>query len=85
MEPGTDEFVSTMGQLKASVMHHVEEEENEMFPKILEKIPDTAAILGDDLVARREVVLEQVRGDERVGMAPSTSSQKPTASPEPGW
>jgi hemerythrin superfamily protein len=85
MEPVTDEFVSTMGQLKAAVMHHVEEEENEMFPKILEKIPDTASILGDDLVARREVVLEQVRGDERVGMAPSTSSQKPTASPEPGW
>jgi hemerythrin superfamily protein len=85
MEPGSDEFVSTMGQLKASVMHHVEEEENEMFPKILEKIPETAAILGADLVARREVVLEQVRGDQSVGMEPSTTGQKPTASPEPGW
>ena len=85
MEPGSDEFVSTMGELKASVTHHVEEEENEMFPKILEKIPDTAAILGDDLLARKAVVLEQVRGDRRVGMAPSTTSQKPTASPEPGW
>jgi hemerythrin superfamily protein len=85
MEPGSDEFVSTMGQLKASVMHHVQEEENEMFPKILKKIPDTASILGDDLVARKAVVEEQVRGDRRVGMSPSTSSQKPTASPEPGW
>ena len=85
MDPGSDEFVSTMGQLKASVMHHVEEEENEMFPKILEKLPDTASILGDDIVARKAVVEEQVRADRQVGMAPSTTSQKPTASPEPGW
>lgn len=85
MEPGSDEFASTMGQLKASVMHHVEEEENEMFPKILDKIPETASILGQDLVARRAVVEEQVRADRRGGMAPSTTSQKPTASPEPGW
>ena len=85
MEPGSDQFISTMGQLKASVMHHVEEEERETFPKILEKLPETASILGDDLVARRAVVEEQVRADRAVGMAPSTTSQKPTASPEPGW
>jgi hemerythrin superfamily protein len=85
MDPESDEFVSTMGQLKASVMHHVEEEENEIFPKILEKIPDTASILGDDIVARKAVVQEQMRADRSVGMAPSTTSQKPTASPEPGW
>ncbi len=85
MEPGSDQFISTMGQLKASVMHHVEEEEKETFPKILEKLPETASILGDDLVARRAVVEEQVRADRAVGMAPSTTSQKPTGSPEPGW
>jgi hemerythrin superfamily protein len=85
MDPGSDEFVSTMGQLKDSVMHHVEEEEGEMFPKILEALPDTAATLGDDIVARKAVVEEQMRADRSVGMAPSTTSQKPTASPEPGW
>jgi hemerythrin superfamily protein len=85
MEPGSDEFLSTMGQLKASVMHHVEEEESEMFPKILDTIPDTASTLGDDIVARKAVVEEQMRADRSVGMAPSTTSQKPTASPEPGW
>ena len=85
MDPSSDEFVNTMGELKASVRHHVEEEENEMFPKILEKLPDTASILGEDIVARRAVVEEQVRADRRGGMAPSTTSQKPTASPEPGW
>lgn len=85
MEPGSDEFASTMDQLKAAVQHHVEEEENDMFPKILEKLPETASILGQDLVARRVVVEQQVRADFRGGMAPSTTSQKPTASPEPGW
>jgi hemerythrin superfamily protein len=85
MEPGSEEFMSTMTQLKESVMHHVEEEEHEMFPKILETIPDTASILGDDIVARKAVVEEQVRADRQVGMAPSTTSQKPTGSPEPGW
>ena len=85
MEPGSEEFVSTMGQLKASVIHHVEEEENDMFPKILEKLPETASILGEDLVTRRAVVEEQVRADRGGGMAPSTTSRKATASPEPGW
>ncbi|HWI02361.1 MAG TPA: hemerythrin domain-containing protein [Acidimicrobiales bacterium] len=85
MEPGSDEFVNTMGQLKASVMHHVEEEENEMFPKMLESLPDTASILGNDIATRKEAVLEQLRADRAVGMAPSTTSQKPVASPEPGW
>lgn len=85
MDPGSDEFVTTMTKLKTSVLHHVDEEEKEIFPKILKTIPDTAALLGDDIAARREVVEAQVRADRRVGMAPSTTSQKPTASPEPGW
>jgi hypothetical protein len=85
MEPGSDEFASTMAQLKESVVHHVEEEEHEMFPMILKTITDTASILGDDIVARKAVVQDQVWADRQVGMAPSTSSQKPTASPEPGW
>jgi hemerythrin superfamily protein len=85
MDPGSDEFVTTMTKLKTSVLHHVDEEENEMFPKILKAIPDTASTLGADIVARRAVVEEQVREDRRVGMAASTTNQKPTASPEPGW
>jgi len=85
MEPGSDEMVATMGKLKASVMHHVQEEENEMFPKLLERIPETAAILGDDITARRVEVEAQLRADRAVGMAPSTTSQKPVTSPEPGW
>jgi len=84
-EPGSEEFVAAMGRLKASVQHHVQEEENEMFPKLLERIPETAATLGNDIATRRVVVEAQMRADRAVGMAPSTTSQKPTASPEPGW
>jgi hypothetical protein len=85
MDPASDEFVVTMTKLKTSVLHHVDEEENEMFPKILQALPDTAAMLGDEMAARRVEVEAQMRSDRSVGMAPSTTSQKPTASPEPGW
>ena len=85
MEPGSDEFMSTMTQLKESVMHHVQEEENEMFPNMLKTLPDTASILGNDIAVRKQAVLEQLGADRAVGMEASTTSQKPTASPEPGW
>ena len=55
-----------------------------MFPKLVERLPDTAPLLGQDLAARKAIVEEQVRSDRRV-MAASTTSQKPTASPEPGF
>jgi hypothetical protein len=74
-----------MAQLKESVMHHVQEEENEMFPNMLKSLPDTASTLGNDIAVRKQAVLEQLGADRAVGMAPSTTSQKPTASPEPGW
>ncbi|MDQ3640928.1 MAG: hemerythrin domain-containing protein [Actinomycetota bacterium] len=85
MDPSSDEFVTTMTQLKTSVLHHVDEEENKVFPQIIAAIPETAEILGNDIATRRVAVEEQVLADRRGGMAPSTASQKPTASPEPGW
>ena len=85
MEPGSDEFVTTMTKLKTSVLHHVDEEEKEIFPKMLERLPDTASILGDEMAARKVEVEAQLRADREVGMAPSTTAQKPVASPEPGW
>jgi len=85
MDPESEGFAATMTQLKESVMHHVQEEENEMFPKVLERIPETAAMLGSEFAARRVEVEAQMRADRAVGMAPSTTSQKPTSSPEAGW
>ncbi|MDQ4071045.1 MAG: hemerythrin domain-containing protein [Actinomycetota bacterium] len=85
MEPGSDEFVTTMTKLKTSVLHHVDEEENEIFPKLVKALPDTAPLLGDDLATRKADVEARVRAERGVGMAPSTTNQKPTTSPEPGW
>jgi len=85
MDPESEGFAAMMTQLKESVMHHVHEEENVMFPKVLERIPETAAMLGAEFEARRVEVETQLRADRAVGMAPSTTSQKPTTSPEAGW
>ena len=84
MDAGSDGFADTMAKLKATVEHHVDEEEHKMFPKILEKLPETSEILGQEMVARRLEIEAQIRSDRPVGMAPSTTSQEPTASPEPG-
>ena len=84
MEPGGDAFVATMTELKTSVMHHVDEEENKVFPKIIAALPETAAILGNEMAARKLEVEAQVRVDRRGGMAPSTTGQTPTADPEAG-
>lgn len=84
MEPGSDSFVTTMTKLKTSVLHHVDEEETAMFPKLIDALPSTAPLLGQDLAARKTVVEEQVRSDRRL-MAASTTGPKPAASPEPGF
>ncbi len=85
MEPGSDEFVTTMTKLKTSVLHHVDEEENKLFPELVAALPETVEILGNDLATRKIEVEKQVRADREVGMAPSTTNQKNTTSPEPGW
>jgi hemerythrin superfamily protein len=85
MDPGSDEMITTMNKLKTAVLHHVDEEEHVIFPKMMERIPETMALLGNEMAARRVEIEAQVRADREVGMAPSTTSQKPTASPEQGW
>jgi hemerythrin superfamily protein len=85
MDPGTDGFVTNMTKLKTAVLHHVDEEEKEIFPKILESIPETAEILGDEIAARKAELVAQMDVDHASGMPASAIGQKPVASPEPGW
>ena len=85
MDPGTDEFVTTMTKLKTSVLHHVDEEEREVLPKILDRIPETAEILGDEIAARKAELLAHMEADRASGMPASAIGQKPVGSPEPGW
>lgn len=72
LEPGSDELVTTVTKLKTSVLHHVDEEEKDMFPKLLERLPGTAPLLGADLEARKAEVEAQLRADRRVGRARSS-------------
>ncbi len=85
MEPGSEDMVATMGKLREAVLHHVQEEESVMFPKLMERLPDTVTTLGNDILARKAEVEAQLRADREVGMAPSTISQKPVNNPEAGW
>ena len=50
LEPDQPEFDKLMTQLITDVRHHVEEEENEMFPKVNEALsPQALSDLGDQL------------------------------------
>jgi hypothetical protein len=44
---------SLVRQLKESVQHHVQEEENEVFPKMLEAIPVLVEHLGEEMENRK--------------------------------
>ena len=85
MDPDSDEFVTTMTRLKTSVLHHVDEEENQFFPKLVKALPETVELLGNDLATRKAQLIEQLEADHPSGMPPSAIGQKPVASPEPGW
>jgi len=41
MQAGNDEFMSLMGDLRDAVEHHVEEEENELFPQAQQILGDS--------------------------------------------
>jgi iron-sulfur cluster repair protein YtfE (RIC family) len=50
LEPGDPQFDQVMSKLIEDVRHHVEEEENEMFPKVNEALsPQDLSDLGDKL------------------------------------
>ena len=54
LEPGTDEWTAKMTVVIESVEHHVEEEENEMFPKVRSSSDASRReALGDELEARK--------------------------------
>lgn len=82
MDPSSDDFVTTVTKLKTAVLHHVDKEENQMFPKILAALPDTAAMLGNEMAARKAELEADFRSS--ANMPASVLGQKPVAGPEPG-
>jgi hemerythrin superfamily protein len=81
MGPDAEGVKPAMAQLKASVQHHVQEEESELFPKMADRLGDTVAFMGNDIVTRKAELKTQVADDFASGMGAAAASQKPNATP----
>ncbi|HUQ63626.1 MAG TPA: hemerythrin domain-containing protein [Acidimicrobiales bacterium] len=79
MSPDDPGLADAVAELKASVQHHVEEEENDLFPRMAKELPEIVSTLGPDVDARKEVLLERASDHKAQGLAPSASSHKPVA------
>ncbi len=77
--PDGDGLAEVVQELKTAVEHHVQEEENELFPKMAAAIPETVGLLGNDIVTRKAQLLELRESDKASRLSPSTSGQKPNA------
>jgi hemerythrin superfamily protein len=75
MEEADDEFESQFSELMENVQHHVEEEENEMLPKVEESGLDLKS-LGDQMSERRQGL--QNGGGATKKRAAATTSRKST-------
>ncbi|WP_148716536.1 hemerythrin domain-containing protein [Chitinolyticbacter meiyuanensis] len=58
-EPGTTRFNALYDVIREYVLHHVKEEEREMFPKVKEAKSLDLQALGEQLEARREAVRQE--------------------------
>ncbi len=59
---GQENLPELVGQLKEAIEHHVAEEENEVFPKMQQKVGNELAGMGQELAARKQELLAQVQG-----------------------
>lgn len=75
MEEADEEFESQFSELVENVQHHVEEEENEMLPKVEESALDLQS-LGDQMSERRQQL--QNGGGATKKRASATSNRKST-------
>jgi hemerythrin superfamily protein len=79
LAPDDEGLADAVAELKASVQHHVHEEETDLFPRMEKELPDITSTLGPDVEARKEMLLGQARADKAHGLPPSASSHKPVA------
>ena len=66
-------------RLKASVQHHVQEEESDLFPRMREKVPALVKHMGDDVVDRKQTLQSQVQEARSLGMPSRVVGSKPVA------
>jgi len=73
-----EQLKDIMKQLKESVEHHVEEEENEIFPAMEKALPETLSIMGNDIEGRRAQLVEAAEAattSAAVGEKPAASGR----------
>jgi hemerythrin superfamily protein len=81
MEEADDEFESQFSQLMENVQHHVEEEENEMLPKVEESELNLNS-LGEQMSQRKQEMQNSGRATKKApnaGSSRKTSGSKSTA------
>jgi hemerythrin superfamily protein len=65
VKPGDTQFTAKVTVLREYTKHHINEEENEMFPKIKQAKPDLSA-LGQQLRDRKKQLQDQLKTPEQV-------------------
>jgi iron-sulfur cluster repair protein YtfE (RIC family) len=64
---GKGRLADLVSQLKEAIEHHVEEEENEVFPKMKEQVGDKLAAMGQELARRKQELLQHAEAGEQDG------------------
>ncbi len=78
---GSGEDVSSLVRtLQEEVQHHVEEEENEIFPKMRETLPSVIESMGQEVLDRKQVLLSQMADVLGSAQPPSSLGNKATGS-----
>ncbi len=63
MEPDDSEISNVMQEIERNLRHHVEEEEQQVFPKMQAQVgDDDLYTLGNELFARRQELLQELGG-----------------------
>jgi hemerythrin superfamily protein len=79
---GAGEDVSGLvGQLQEAVQHHVQEEENDIFPTLYKAVPETIDSMGDEVEQRKETLWAQMADAEDRNQPPSVVGNKATVTP----
>ncbi|MGH9281129.1 MAG: hemerythrin domain-containing protein [Acidimicrobiales bacterium] len=67
---------SLVKELQQAVQHHVEEEEREIFPKMMEAVPKLTEVLGPDVEARRAQLVERMDSARDANQPSTVVAQK---------
>jgi hypothetical protein len=80
MEEAAEEFESQFSQLVENVQHHVEEEENEMLPKVEDSELDLNS-LGEQMLRRKQEMQNGGRATKKASNARSSRKSAGSKSP----